>query len=230
MAKAIVIAVDGPGGAGKGELTRRLAARFGFALLDSGAIYRVLAYAVRKAGLALFDEDSVVQEALVVNMSFEPQDNGVHVLLNGEDVTAAIRTEEAGANASKVAALPAVRQALLQRQRDFRKEPGLVADGRDMGTVVFPDAQVKIFLDASAEVRAKRRELQLKAQGKVADYDLILQEIKERDERDRTRATAPLKAAADALILDSTALTIEEVEEKALAFIHEKLGTLELNG
>lgn len=224
MAKAIVIAVDGPGGAGKGELTRRLARRFDYALLDSGAIYRVLAYAVRKAGLAFFDEDSVVQEAQVMNLSFEPMDDGVHVLLGGEDVTRAIRTEEAGANASKVAALPAVRQALLQRQRDFRKEPGLVADGRDMGTVVFPDAQVKIFLDASAEVRAHRRELQLKAQGKDADFDLILAEIKERDERDRNRAVAPLKPAADALVLDSTALTIEEVEEKALNFIREKLG------
>ncbi len=226
MAKAVVIAVDGPGGAGKGELTRRLAARLGYTLLDSGAIYRVLAYAVRKAGLALFDEESVVQEALVINMRFVPQQDGVHVLLNGEDVSSAIRTEEAGANASKVAALPEVRKALLQRQRDFRQEPGLVADGRDMGTVVFPDAQVKIFLDASAEVRAKRRELQLKAQGKVTDYALILQEIKERDERDRNRAAAPLKAATDALILDSTALTIEEVEEKALAFIHEKLGQI----
>lgn len=226
MAKAVVITVDGPGGAGKGELTRRLAARFDYALLDSGAIYRVLAYAARKAGLALFDEDSLVQEAQVLNLSFEPAADGVHVLLNGEDVSQEIRTEEAGANASKVAAHPAVRAALLQRQRDFRQEPGLVADGRDMGTVVFPDAQVKIFLDASAEVRAQRRELQLKKQGKTAEYATILQEIKERDERDRNRATAPLKPAPDALILDSTALTIEEVEEKALAFIKEKLGSV----
>lgn len=227
MAKAVVIAVDGPGGAGKGELTRRLAQRFGFALLDSGAIYRVLAYAVRKAGLALFDEDSVVQEAQVMNLSFEPADDGVHVLLNGEDVSRAIRTEEAGANASRVAALPAVRQALLQRQRDFRREPGLVADGRDMGTVVFPDAQVKIFLDAGAEVRARRRELQLIAQGRPADYSLILQEIVERDARDRNRAVSPLKPAADAFILDSTTLTIAEVEEQALAYINSRLGQLQ---
>lgn len=227
MAKAVVIAVDGPGGAGKGELTRRLAQRFSFALLDSGAIYRVLAYAVRKAGLALFDEDSVLQEAQVMNLSFEPADDGVHVLLNGEDVSRAIRTEEAGANASRVAALPAVRQALLQRQRDFRREPGLVADGRDMGTVVFPDAQVKIFLDAGAEVRARRRELQLIAQGRPADYSLILQEIVERDARDRNRAVSPLKPAADAFILDSTTLTIAEVEEQALAYINSRLGQLQ---
>ncbi len=226
MAKAVVIAVDGPGGAGKGELTRRLAERFNFALLDSGAIYRVLAYAARKAGLALFDEESLVQEAQVLNLSFKPESDGVHVMLGTEDVSRAIRTEEAGANASKVAALPAVRQALLQRQRDFRREPGLVADGRDMGTVVFPDAQVKIFLDASCEVRAHRRQLQMQSQGKEADYERILQEIKERDDRDRNRAAAPLKPAPDALILDSTELSIAEVEAQALAFIEQKLGKL----
>ena len=177
MSEAIVIAVDGPAGAGKGELTRRLAEVLDFDLLDSGAIYRVLGYAVRKAGLALFDEDSVVQEAKLLNLSFECMDDGVHVLLNGEDVSKDIRTEEAGNNASKVAAYPSVRQALLQRQREFLKEPGLVADGRDMGTVVFPKAQVKIFLDASAEVRANRRVLQLQSKGKSCDFDSVLQEI-----------------------------------------------------
>lgn len=223
MAKPVVIAVDGPGGAGKGELTRRLAERFDFALLDSGAIYRVLAYAARKAGLALFDEDSLVQEALVINLRFEPEADGVHVLLNHEDVTAAIRTEEAGVNASKVAALPQVRQALLQRQRDFRQEPGLVADGRDMGTVVFPDAQVKIFLTADAEVRARRRVKQLELAGKKADYDTILQEIQERDERDMHRAVAPLKPAADALVLDSSDLTIEQMVQQAEDYIRSKV-------
>ena len=187
MEKAFVIAVDGPGGAGKGELTKRLAKEFGFALLDSGAIYRVLAYAARQAGLAMFDEDSLVQEANVLSLSFKVKDDGVHVLLGKEDVTKAIRTEENGINASKVAAHPLVRTALLERQRAFRQEPGLVADGRDMGTVVFPDAQVKIFLDASPEVRATRRQKQLEAAGKEADYEQILKEITERDERDRNR-------------------------------------------
>ena len=223
MPKPIVIAVDGPGGAGKGELTKRLARSLGYELLDSGAIYRVLAYAARKAGLALFDEDSLVQEALVVNLAFEPQEDGVHVILNGEDVSLAIRTEEAGANASKVAVLPGVRQALLARQRDFRQAPGLVADGRDMGTVVFPDAQVKIFLDASCEVRAKRRVLQLERSGEKADYAAILQEITERDERDRNRAVAPLKPADDAVIIDSSDMTIDEVFNKAMDIVREKL-------
>lgn len=197
-------------------------------MLDSGAIYRVLAYAVRKAGLALFDEDSVVQEAKLLNLSFECLDDGVHVLLGGEDVSSEIRTEEAGANASKVAAYPSVRTALLQRQREFLKEPGLVADGRDMGTVVFPKAQVKIFLDASADVRAKRRVLQLKQKGKQADFDTIKKEIEERDNRDRNRPVAPLKPADDALILDSSDLSIEEVFQAAVDFITKKTG-LKLN-
>ncbi len=223
MGKAFVIAVDGPGGAGKGELTKRLAKEFGFDLLDSGAIYRVLAYAARKAGLAMFDEDSLVQEANVLNLSFNVEEDGVHVMLGQEDVTRAIRTEENGVNASKVAAHPLVRQALLARQRDFAQEPGLVADGRDMGTVVFPQAQVKIFLDASPEVRAKRRQLQLEAAGKEADFEQILKEITERDERDRNRPVAPLKPAEDALLLDSTDMSIEEVFNKACEYIRSKM-------
>ena len=222
MAKAFVIAVDGPGGAGKGELTRRLASALGYDLLDSGAIYRVLAYAARKAGLAMFDEDSLVQEAQVLSLSFKVESDGVHVMLGAEDVSKAIRTEECGVNDSKVPAHPRVRQALLQRQRDFRQEPGLVADGRDMGTVVFPDAQVKIFLDASAEVRAQRRKLQLEQAGKEADFDLILKEITERDERDRNRPVAPLKPAEDALVLDSTNMSIEEVFNTAMDYIKSK--------
>ena len=224
MAEAIVIAVDGPSGVGKGELTKRLAATLDYELLDSGAIYRVLGYAVRKAGLALFDEESVVQEAKLLNLSFECLDDGVHVLLNGEDVSSEIRTEEAGNNASKVAAYPSVRMALLQRQREFLKEPGLIADGRDMGTVVFPKANVKLFLDASAEVRANRRMLQLLQKGKEADYQKVLAEIKERDDRDRNRPVAPLKPADDALVIDTSNMTIEEVYKTACDYISKKTG------
>ena len=224
MAEAIVIAVDGPSGVGKGELTKRLASALDYELLDSGAIYRVLGYAVRKAGLALFDEESVVQEAKLLNLSFECLDDGVHVLLNGEDVSSEIRTEEAGNNASKGAAYPSVRMALLQRQREFLKEPGLIADGRDMGTVVFPKANVKLFLDASAEVRANRRMLQLQQKGKEADYQKVLAEIKERDDRDRNRPVAPLKPADDALVIDTSDMTIEEVYKTACDYIFKKTG------
>lgn len=226
MAEAIVIAVDGPSGVGKGELTKRLASALDYELLDSGAIYRVLGYAVRKAGLALFDEESVVQEAKLLNLSFECLDDGVHVLLNGEDVSSEIRTEEAGNNASKVAAYPSVRMALLQRQREFLKEPGLIADGRDMGTVVFPKANVKLFLDASAEVRANRRMLQLQQKGKEADYQKVLAEIKERDDRDRNRPVAPLKPADDALVIDTSDMTIEEVYKTACDYIFKKTGII----
>lgn len=222
---SIVIAVDGPSGAGKGELTKRLAKELNYSLLDSGSIYRVLAYAARLAGLALFDEDSLVQEALVLNLSFDVQDDGVHVMLNGDDVSKEIRNEQAGINASKVAALPLVREALLQRQRDFlvQSENGLVADGRDMGTVVFPDAQVKIFLDASADVRANRRYKQMLSSGKEASLSEILKDIKDRDERDRNRPVAPLVPADDAVIIDSSDMTIDEVVKEALAIIHSKL-------
>ena len=157
-------------------------------------------------------------------MSFECFDDGVHVFLGGEDVSSQIRTEEAGNNASKVAAYPSVRQALLERQRQFLKEPGLVADGRDMGTVVFPRAQVKIFLDASAEVRAQRRCLQLQAKGQKACFEDIVKEIAERDERDRNRPVAPLVPASDALVIDTSAMSIEEVFKAAVDYIVEKTG------
>ncbi len=227
MSNCFIIAVDGPGGAGKGELTKRLATHYGFSLLDSGAIYRVLAYAARKAGLALFDEDSLEQQALVLNLRFATADDGVHVILNNEDITSAIRTEQVGADASKVAALPKVRAALLQRQRDFcNLAKGLVADGRDMGTVVFPQAQVKIFLDASCEVRAQRRVLQLQQAGKDADYETVLQEIKERDERDRNRPVAPLVASKDAIKIDSSNINIEEMVAVAIKYIDSILAKL----
>ena len=219
-----VIAVDGPGGAGKGELCLRLSKKYGFAILDSGAIYRVLAYAALKKGLALDAEEELSALASGLNLSFKEVNNAVAVILDGEDVSSFIRTEETGGAASKVAVLPKVRAALLQRQRDFAVNPGLIADGRDMGTVVFPDASAKIFLDASAEERARRRVAQLESRGVAADYDKILKEIADRDYRDRNRATAPLKPANDALVLDSTTLSIQEVVDTAVKFIETKLG------
>jgi cytidylate kinase len=221
-----VITVDGPGGAGKGELCLRLSKMYGFTILDSGAIYRVLAYAALKHQVSLADEPSLVKLAGELRLSFEPRDSGVAVMLDGEDVSRGIRNEETGGAASKIAALPGVRAALLDRQKAFRTAPGLVADGRDMGTVVFPDAPVKIFLDASPEERARRRVKQLEAQGKAADYEKILAEIRERDNRDRNRAAAPLKPAPDALLLDSTELSIQEVVDTALAFAARKLKPL----
>ena len=219
-----VIAVDGPGGAGKGELCLRLSKKYGFAILDSGAIYRVLAYAALKKGLALDAEEELSALASGLNLSFKEVNNAVAVILDGEDVSSFIRTEETGGAASKVAVLPKVRAALLQRQRDFAVNPGLIADGRDMGTDVFPDASAKIFLDASAEERARRRVAQLESRGVAADYDKILKEIADRDYRDRNRATAPLKPADDALVLDSTTLSIQEVVDTAVKFIETKLG------
>src|SRR5574344_114881 len=217
-----VIAVDGPGGAGKGELCLRLSRKYGFSLLDSGAIYRVLAYAALSEGIALDDEQALCKLAKKLELEFIEKNGAVAVILNGKDVSSGIRNEAAGNAASKVAVLPQVRAALLQRQRDFRQAPGLVADGRDMGTVVFPDATAKIFLDASAEERARRRVGQLTAKGVEANYESILKEIQERDNRDRNRATAPLKPAEDALELDSTCLSIEEVVNAASAFVESK--------
>jgi cytidylate kinase len=199
---------------------------YGFTILDSGAIYRVLAYAALKHQVSLADEPSLVKLAGELRLSFEPRDSGVAVMLDGEDVSRGIRNEETGGAASKIAALPGVRAALLDRQKAFRTAPGLVADGRDMGTVVFPDAPVKIFLDASPEERARRRVKQLESQGKAADYEKILAEIRERDNRDRNRAAAPLKPAPDALLLDSTELSIQEVVDTALAFAARKLKPL----
>ncbi|WP_330959213.1 (d)CMP kinase [Photobacterium sp. 53610] len=220
---APVITVDGPSGAGKGTLCMLLAEKLGWNLLDSGAIYRVLALAAIHHGVELDSEDVLVPLAAHLDVQFLAEGELVRVILEGEDVSSTLRTEEVGNAASKVAALPRVREALLRRQRAFSGEPGLVADGRDMGTVVFPGAEVKIFLDASAEERAKRRMNQLQQKGLSVNFDSLLSEIQERDDRDRNRAVAPLRPAADALVLDSTHLSIEQVTQQALAHIEEKL-------
>ncbi|GAA5646697.1 MULTISPECIES: (d)CMP kinase [Vibrio] len=218
-----VITVDGPSGAGKGTLCMQLADKLGFHLLDSGAIYRVLALAAIHHGVDTESEDALVPLATHLDVQFIAEGDLVRVILEGEDVSRELRKEETGMAASKVAALPRVREALLRRQRAFADGKGLVADGRDMGTVVFPQAEVKIFLDASAEERAQRRLKQLQGKGLDVRFDDLLSEIQERDDRDRNRPVAPLRPAEDALLLDSTAMSIDEVVEKALNYIESKL-------
>jgi len=218
-AQAPVIAIDGPSGSGKGTVAGLLAEQLGWSLLDSGALYRLLAFAARNHGVDLTNEEAMKVLAAHLDVQFIAAAGGQsqRIILEGEEVTDAIRNEQIGAGASQVAALPAVREALLQRQRAFQEMPGLVADGRDMGTVVFPDAPLKIFLTASAEERARRRYLQLKAKGDDVNLASLLEEIRARDERDTQRAVAPLKPAADAIQLDSTELSIEQVLERILS-------------
>ena len=218
----MIIAVDGPSGAGKGTLCYALAEKLGFALLDSGAIYRVTALAALKRAVDLNDEFQLAELARNLNIEFLPVDGEVNIMLDGMNVSSLIRTQEVAEAASKIAVFPQVRAALLQLQQDFAKNEGLIADGRDMGTVVFPNAQVKLFLDASAEERAKRRYKQLQNKGINGNFAQILAEIQERDFRDRNREVAPLKPADDALLLDSTTLSIDEVIAQALAYIQQK--------
>lgn len=220
---AMIITVDGPSGAGKGTLCYALAEKLGFALLDSGAIYRVTALAALKSAVKLDDELALATLARNLDIQFIPKNGEVEIILNNENVSGQIRMQDVADAASKIAVFPQVRAALLQLQQDFAKtDKGLIADGRDMGTVVFPNAEVKLFLDASAEERAKRRFKQLQSKGINGNFDQILAEIKERDFRDRNRPVAPLKAADDALLLDSTELSIEEVIAQALQFIESK--------
>ncbi|AUH01138.1 (d)CMP kinase [Prodigiosinella confusarubida] len=223
VATAPVITVDGPSGAGKGTLCKGLAEALQWNLLDSGAIYRVLALAALHHQVDITAEDALVPLATHLDVRFIPENGQLRIILEGEDVSNEIRTEAVGNTASQTAAFPRVREALLRRQRAFREAPGLVADGRDMGTVVFPDAAVKIFLDASAEERAQRRMLQLQESGFSVNFERLLSEIKERDNRDRTRSVAPLVPAPDALVLDSTDMALDEVVERALAYVRQVL-------
>ena len=218
-----VITIDGPGGSGKGTLSRLLAKQLGWHWLDSGAIYRLTALAALRTGVDLDDVPALVEQARTLGASFgESADSEASVFLDGEDVTAELRTEEAGEAASRIAAYPEVRAALLRRQRDFRQAPGLVADGRDMGTVVFPDAELKLFLTASIEERAQRRYKQLKAQGFDISIDALFREISARDDRDMNRAVSPLRPAEDAVIIDSSAMSIDEMRQRALDLATEK--------
>ncbi|ADP12128.1 (d)CMP kinase [Erwinia pyrifoliae] len=220
---APVITIDGPSGAGKGTLCKAMADALQWHLLDSGAIYRVLALAALHHQVDISSEEALVPIAAHLDVRFVSHNGEIEVILEGEDVSTEIRSQDVSNTASKVAAFPRVREALLRRQRAFRELPGLIADGRDMGTVVFTDAPVKIFLDASSEERASRRMLQLQEKGFSVNFERLLSEIKERDERDRNRAIAPLVPAADALVLDSTTMSIDQVIEIALKYAREKL-------
>lgn len=207
-----VIAIDGPSGSGKGTVAKLVAAELGFHYLDSGALYRAVALAARNREVSWDDEETLASLAAALNLDFRDG----WIFLEGEDVSGEIRDEELSAGASKVAALPRLREALLARQRGFRKSPGLVAEGRDMGSVVFVDADLKIFLTASAEERAKRRYKQLREKGMRANLGNLLRDIAERDQRDSNRSAAPLMQSADAIVLDTTRLAVSEVVAEIL--------------
>ena len=215
-----VLTIDGPSGSGKGTISQAVANRLEWHYLDSGAIYRAVGLAAAWESIDLSDPEAVAHCAEKTEILFKSTGEGeLHVFVNGKDATRLLRTETAAAAASAIAAHPPVRTALLDLQKRFRQSPGLVADGRDMGTVIFPDAQYKVFLTASAEERAKRRYKQLKDKGVSVNLDSLLHEIAARDERDAGRAVAPLKPAEDAVILDTTGMPITEVIERVLAVL-----------
>ncbi len=224
-----IITVDGPSGVGKGTVCKHLSKTLGWHLLDSGALYRVLALAAVRHQVELDNEDALVALAAHLDVQFEVQQNSelVSVILESEKVDGILRTEETGTDASQIATLPRVREALLRRQRAFLQEPGLIADGRDMGTVVFPKAKVKFFLDASAEERAQRRYKQLKEKGVNASMRALSKDIQKRDERDRNRSVAPLVPAEDAVIIDTTELSVAEVIDSIMKIVNKSWPKLE---
>jgi CMP/dCMP kinase len=219
--RVAVVTIDGPSGSGKGTISRGLAARLGWHFLDSGALYRLVALAATRRRISLDDPEGLAAAAHAMEVRFGPAHDVERVWLGRDDVTAELRTEAAGAAASRVAVMPAVREALLQRQRDFARPPGLVADGRDMGTVVFPDAALKVFLTASSEERAVRRHKQLKEKGIDVSLPDLSSGIAQRDARDANRSVAPLKPAPDAREIDSTSLTPEEVIARILEWLED---------
>lgn len=225
--KIPVITLDGPSGTGKGTLCHLLAKHLQWNMLDSGAIYRVLAHAIRKNNIDFQDINQISELARTLDLRFESsEDNASLVILNDEDVSTAIRSEQCGQDASKIAAIPEVRAALLERQRNFAQSPGLVTDGRDMGTVVFPDAVLKVFLYADEQERANRRYLQLKEKGNNVSLAQVVEELVKRDTRDTARTHAPLKPADDAVQIDTTRLTIVQALNTVLKLIEERLNNV----
>lgn len=220
-----VLAIDGPSGSGKGTISRLVAGKLGWHMLDSGALYRLLAHAAALKGVATGEAGQLGELARTLKVSFGQTPAGdERILLNAQDVTRAVRSEECGARASELAVLPAVREGLQALQRSFRQLPGLVADGRDMGTAIFPDAELKIFLTATAAERAQRRYNQLKEKGFDANLHALLRDITARDERDQNRSVSPLEPAADAVLVDTTGRSIQEVVEEVMSLARQRFG------
>jgi cytidylate kinase len=222
-----VICLDGPSGVGKGTICLAVAKKLGWHILDSGSLYRITALQVSREfpEQSIYDVDAadIAEIALNLSVSYEEENDELVIFLDSEDITQLIRNEKIGAQASQVAAIPMVREALLARQRGFQVEPGLVADGRDMGTVVFPQAELKIYLTASAEERARRRYKQLKDKGIDANLSSLVEELRLRDDRDMNRKTAPLKPASDAIIIDTTALDINQVTNEVMSLVDQRV-------